>query len=835
MKKIYALALALMLLNVTAWAVPAKPGLVTVPQSDGTMLQIQTLGDEFHHCFATADGLTLDRGSDGDMYYLSAKGLTAMRAHNARERSAAENAFLEQHAGQFTMSALARAMQASGKMRSRHAAGAKRVGQTQVPTIGSPRVPIILIEYYDKKMSNTKAQLQAHYTTDAKSAYQYFADQSNGKYTPQFDVYGIYSLDETRATYGANSGGNDVGVARMVGEAIDKAGDDIDWSLYDNDGDGEADVCIVVYAGVGEAQASTTVPNSIWPCQWDLESGQAYNDGTGPRERNGVKINRFAVFNEVSGAYDTGTTLDGIGTFCHEFSHCLGLPDFYATNYGGYYGMGNWSLMCSGCYNGGAVRGDTPVGYSAYEKNFMGWIDFITPVNNTQYTLPVFNSKNIETDKAIKMTGFNENEYWILENRRKQGWDEYIADEGVLITHFTYVESRWNDNTPNNNAVQLATVIAADNTLSKYDEGGDLYGEIKHELTSTSTPAIKANMYADGTLASTTGGAGVITDKQVTNIYLNADGTASLWYNLGKEVPQLTDTTAVTSTGFTAHWSEVENVESYTLQVSDVDYVQPVQLLASLDGSAYTGNYADITLDAPWGGNNIKGGSNAIYFNTSSYGNVQGCITYTVPEGYDNAIFTLKLTTVNSGYGEGNFTVATPLTPAAGIDFAAGETHAWVVAASSGQNITITTTDYSYSPDIALIEIYSGDATAQALRAPVEAGDEHVRTITGITGNSYTVQGLGENGLYDVKVKALYTDGTRSEWSDTWQVQLHGSGIPGDVNLDGRVDVDDVNIVVAIILGKDQAENYDRRAYVNDDDNIDVDDVDALVRIILNK
>lgn len=836
MKKIFVFLVAAILAATSVWAVPALPGLITVTQSDGTSLQIQVVGDEFHHGITTADGLTISRGSDGDFYYTSASGITTMRAHNAKSRNAAETSFLAQNRGQFTMAALHEAKVKKGLMRSRgaKAAAPSRVGQSQIPTMGSPRVPIILIQYKDKKMSHTMNSFEQQYKTGAKSVYQYFVDQSNGKYTPQYDLYGIYELDNDRSTYGANSGGNDVGVARMVGEAIDKAGDEIDWSLYDNDGDGEADVCIVVYAGVGEAQASYTVPESIWPCQWNLSSGEYYGDGTGPRYRNGVTINRFAVFNEISGSSDSGTTMDGIGTFCHEFSHCLGLPDFYATNYGGYYGMGYWSLMDSGCYNGVAVRGDTPVGYSAYEKNFMSWIDLVTPEDNTFYTLPVFNSKSLDADVALKVTGLNDNEYWILENRRKQGWDELIEDEGVLITHFTYLPDRWEANTVNNQSVQLASVIPADNTLSTSSEDGDLYGESNHTFTGQSTPAMKANMNAEGTLASTTGGAGTITNKQFTEIALNSDGTVSLWYNLGKEVPQLTDTTDITPTSFTAHWSEVENAVSYTLQVNDVNYVPQVELIGSLDGTVYTGSYGSVTLQAPWGGTDVIGGNGALYFNNYSSWSSYGNITYSIPAGYQDETFTMKITTVLGSYGSGNLSVGTPQTSAAGHSFSKGETFAWIVTASSGDMITITSTDDNYSPEMALIEVYRGDATQETLLQATETGDANVRTIAGITGNSYTVEGLNENALYNVKVRALYTDNTEGGWSDTWLVQLHGGGKPGDVNLDGSVDIEDANIVINIILETDQASNYDGRANLNSDDKVDIEDLNMIISIILS-
>lgn len=534
MKKILVLTMAAVVAWAAAMAIPAKPGLNSIKLSDGSTLQVQAIGDEWHHSLATADGLTIALADDGFFYYVAAGSVTQVRAHDADQRSASELSFVNANKDQLTMAALYDAKRQSGMLRSVRPRGISPRA-TQVPNSGSPRVPIILVQYTDKSMSNTKTQFQAQYNTNPKSAFNYFKDQSNSLYTPQFDIYGIYTLPSSRATYGGNkSNGDDQGVALMVADAVTKAGNDINWAQYDNDGDGKADVCIVVYAGVGEAQASYTVPEAVWPCQWSLSSGAYYGDGPGPITRNGVTIDKFAVFNEVSGSNDNGTTLDGVGTFCHEFSHCLGLPDFYETNrYShGYFGMGYWSIMDTGCYNGGSIDGDTPIGYSAYEKNFMGWIDLITPTENTFYTLPVFNSKTAANDQAIKITALNSNEYWILENRRKQNWDYYIDDEGVLITHFTYVEDRWSDNSVNNQSVQLATVMPADNSLSGSSLDKDLYGETNHAFGPTTSPAMKANMTAGGSLSSTTGGAGVV-DKPVTEINLNSNGTASLWYMKG--------------------------------------------------------------------------------------------------------------------------------------------------------------------------------------------------------------------------------------------------------------------------------------------------------------
>ena len=845
MKKFLTFAATALFLAVAANAVPAKPGLMTVMLSDGTTMQVQQLGDEFHHSLATSDGLTIDEGADGFYYYRSASGVTTMRAHNPAERTAAEQAFLAQNQDRFTMAAL---QERTGSRRTQ-ASRPNRIEGTQVPTMGSPRVPIILVQYTDKKMSNTKSNFERQYITGSKSVLQYFTDQSNGLYTPQFDIYGIYDLPNNRATYGGNDyGGNDKGVANMVGDAITKAGEDIDWSLYDNDGDGEADVCIVVYAGVGEAQSS--VRNSVWPCQWQLSYGAEYGDGPGALTRNGVLIDKFAVFNEIAGASDYGTTMDGIGTFCHEFSHCLGLPDFYETTYSrGYFGMGEWSLMDGGCYNGGSVDGDTPIGYSAYEKSFMGWIQLIEPQDNTKYTLPVFNSKNIESDQAIKITALNENEYWILENRHQQGWDTYIPANGVLITHFTYIPTRWDNNTVNNEAIQLATVIPADNSLNSYSTNKDLYGNSNHAFTSTSTPAMKANMKANGTLATSAGGAGVV-DKPVTDINLANDGTATLWYRKGnfvKNTPEFTDTTDVTSTGFTAHWTPIENVESFTLTLTDLNAPEPeLQTVLSetfptdkfnSEGVMDIGNQLDEYMDNPgWTGSSLFKQAGAIRLGSGTkLGNLispaldlQGSTTMAVkvkakPYGSDQ--------NVNFEISCGGTTHKLTLNEE--------KEHTVVFEnVSSGAQVTFASTANRKRVVLSSIEVYNGiPEDALMSKVPVETTSGRILTISGITDTCYTVTGLSENSLYRMRVQATYIDETQSKWSAPWEVQLHGEQQPeyalGDVNGDGNVDIDDVNILLNIILEFDTADNYDGRANVLGNPSVAIDDVNAVINILL--
>lgn len=815
MRKFLTTALAVALTWAAASAVPAKPGQNrTVMQSDGTSITLHMVGDEWHHSWVTTDGKPVIEAANGDMVYRTADGASTVIAHEKNARTLSEQSFLNINASQMTAKAImakspraragrenaARNM-AKPAFRSSYSAvrnGAdgprKGAGNPQVATVGSPRVPVILVQYTDKSFSNTKAQIQEAYTslsTSKFSALRYFKDQSNGMFTPQFEFYGPYTLDSTRATYGGNKtsqSGSDQGVAKMVGEAIDKAGNDITWTNYDNDNDGEADVVIVIYAGVGEAQASSTVPDAVWPCQWTLSSGKYYSDGTGTRTRNGVKIDAFGVFNEINGDSDSGTSLDGVGTYCHEFGHVMGLPDFYETTYeNDYYGMGYWDIMCSGSYNN---NGYCPVGYNAYEKEFMGWHTPSTPVENHQYTLPKWNAGD---DVSYKVTSpLNSNECYYLENRVKQGWDKYIDDEGMLVTHLTYVASRWSDNSPNDEAVQLFTIIPADNKLSINNETADCFGETNHALTDDSTPAAKLNMYADGSRASTTGGAGYM-QQPLTEININSsDKSVTFWYMKGSttplDAPVLADASNVTTDGWTASWGAVTGAATYELQIdpasggggstsgtvytkvtdastlSDGDKVIIVSTSQNVAMGAISGSYfseAAVTVS----NNQIDLSANTTGVNVFTLEGSSGAWKFKDSDGKY-----LKSTTAKSMSLDATGSTTT-------ISISDGD--ATITFGSAGRilhnvtNTRFTTYTSNTSNSMLLPQLYKLGGSSSA---PRRAGATS-RTITEITGTSYTVTGMADDTNYTFKVRAVPattdTEHSTGDWSNVKTVKTN--------------------------------------------------------------
>ena len=502
---------------VTAWAVPARPMTFIHTQSDGKTVTLTMRGGEFHHSLTTLDGLTVSLDHDGNYCYTVAGSLSNVIAHDAGDRGIEETALITVYQNVMTP-----------------ASGATRMPRReeenpnpQVPTIGSPRIPIILVNYTDVQFvdENPIATFENQFNEMDRSCLHYFQSQSRGLFSPQFDILGPVTMANDRAFYGNNihifGTDCDKQIGTMVLEACQGVDSNVNFTDYDNDGDGLVDVVVVLYAGVGEAQAWQQVPESVWPCQWDMKECFEWGCSTsGPFELDGVTIDKFAVFNELDGNNNYTTTIDGIGTFCHEFSHCLGLPDFYPTNGGYYYGMSNWSLMDNGCYLDG---GHTPAGYTSYERHFMGWMELIDPIENTRYELAPLNSQEGTAVKVVNDA--NPDEYYLLEYRTQTDWDQYIPAEGILIIHVDYDQATWDNNTPNNiSSHQRMTIIPADNKLSTSTNRTDTwpYGELD-SLTNNSTPA--ATVFT-----------GDYMNKPITQMTVDSEnGMASLWYMKAKQ------------------------------------------------------------------------------------------------------------------------------------------------------------------------------------------------------------------------------------------------------------------------------------------------------------
>ena len=263
-------------------------------------------------------------------------------------------------------------------------------------------------------------------------------------------------------------------------------------------------------------------------------------------------------------------------------------------------------------------------------------------------------------------------------------------------------------------------------------------------------------------------------------------------------------------------WDDDDN-SAWNLRYRLYSEEPEVELLSSVAGTDFTGSstgYYDITLPSPWGGTNVRGGLNSIIYFRNNYNSTgsAGNITYTIPTGYENATFTMKITTATTSDGSGNLAVATPQTAAVNHYFSAGETYAWVVTASTGEKITITTSDANYSPDIALLEVYTGDATSMKLRA------NEWTYVYNLTKTEYTIEDLEMDTDYEVQVQAIGDDGTLSDWTRPDVFTTNEEPIIPDVHIMGEVDGQEWAIDAATKMAYDsETETYTATVFIEAD------------------
>ena len=504
--------------------------------------------------------------------------------------------------------------------------------------------------------------------------------------------------------------------------------------------------------------------------------------------------------------------------------------DDYGTDTATYYNDDEWAaLLQNELYEG------RPVVYCGYDySSWYGWsghafnVDGYNPSDNTyhvnwgwsgdgngDFVLNAFSSGGMTFD---------------IEQQMIMGIQPPVLGPGIKVNTSKLDMNAYVEKTATATFTVKGNELTSAITLSLNDESG----MFTMDASSVAVSEQEAGKVITVTYAPTTSGTHTATitlsnpgaeDKTIT-----LNGTAVLETYVPYMLPA--DEAAINLTQFRADWTDetpAKNVDSYTLEVS----TRPaVELLDSIDGGKYPGSYEDITLTAPWSGNSVHGGHGAVYFSNYSY---DGYIAYTVPEGYTNEVFTMQITTVAGSYGSGDLTVGSNQTASVSHQFNSSETYNWVVTASEGEKITITSTDNYFSPDMAMIKVYVGDVNElNSLRAINEEGDANYRLITGITDKSYTVKNLAEAGTFYYKVKALYSDGTQGRWSNSQRVTLfengHGYEV-GDVDHDGSVNISDVTALIDGLLGGNVA--CEICADVDGDGQIAIADVTTLIDRLL--
>ena len=448
-----ALLTALLAITMGVWAGKAKPGLRTNAQSDGTTIEYILVGDEDFHYSLSTDGVVLlkkngtlyiaEIGEDGSLE------ATSQIAHEKDLRDSYEQALASKQnkASLLKTESEARAKAAATRSESLSDDG------TLFSHTGSPKAVVLLIQFndteftlddpystFDKYLNYedyfTDDDTDMGMTDDGYSYYRnygsvvkYFEDMSFGQYTPQFDLYGPYTLAYPSTYFAGTSN-----MRLLLTAACSAANDDVNFSDYDDNDDGYIDLVYLIYAGY--AQSITGDENDIWPNSGTISATNTFD---------GKKIRRYGVNNELNLDDSFSPSINGIGLFCHEFSHCLGLPDLYPSNSGtttadSYCNQNPeyWDLMDAGEYT---LEGYRPTPYTAWERERFGWMEITEIDEAADLTLEPLNEEGSSelSGQAYRIRNTeNEDEYYILENIQNEGWSRDMYGHGMTVMHVDY-------------------------------------------------------------------------------------------------------------------------------------------------------------------------------------------------------------------------------------------------------------------------------------------------------------------------------------------------------------------------------------------------------------
>lgn len=552
-------------MTLAVMGIPAKRQKTTLTLADGTKVEAMLVGDEHGHWYIDGNGAALQIKGGVARYMTSAEFAQLKETRMARVSESNARRLARMEARRLTPSMN----------------GARRAFGEPTTITGSKKGLIILVNFSDKsfKSTNTRQVFDDRFNKEGYSAtnyvgsvHDYFYDQSYGQFNLTFDVVGPVTVSNKYSYYGANDNtGNDKYPATLAQEALKLANTQVNYADYDWDGDGEVDQVFFIYAGTGEAASETE--NDIWPHEWNFTEAEEYGDGTGAMTLDGVKLDTYAMSCELAGS---GSTIDGIGTACHEFSHCLGYADLYDPDYSGGQGMMYWDLLDAGSYNGPDDEGEVPAPYTSFERIWAGWM---TPVELSEpCKVEGMKALTSEPTAYIIYNQAHKDEYYLLENHQEEKWDEYTGGHGMMILHVDYDKTVWQNNGPNDTpSRQRMTYFPADNNYgTKKSSSGKYYWSAtytqlagdpwpgtgnKTSFTDSTTPAATLyNSNSDGRK---------YMGKPIEDIAESSDGLISFKFDGGVVIPtpEVLDATNIAEGMFTANWKEVDGATSYNLEV----------------------------------------------------------------------------------------------------------------------------------------------------------------------------------------------------------------------------------------------------------------------------
>ena len=512
MKKFLLSAIAAMFMALPTFASKANSEPFKVKQADGTELTVVLHGDEHFHWYSTVDGVILAR-ADGQFFVAQIANdgaivATEQLAHNAQQRSASEASLAaKQNLNLFnTPKAVAR----REAMRVQQTG---RAGYNYFPHKGSPTAVVILAKFNDTEfyLPNPVKSFEQYFNGDEQkdfgngenrnygSVKKYFTDMSDGQFTPNFKIVGPVTLPQSMEYYGANTGGSkDVNYRQFVKDACTEASklQSFDNADFDSDRDGCVDLVAIIFAGFGENNDPTD-ENTLWP-KTSLQDFGTYN---GKSVKTAMMISELNAKKSLLGSGGSYSTpqINGVGVFCHEMSHTMGLPDFYSTtspaNEKDNQELEYWSIMDGG---ENVNNGYCPTAYTAFERKHMGWRDYVEMEDGKTYSLKTadkgelghvyYNPNTLASGRVA--------DYFVFENVQNKGWNTKLPGHGLIAYRVSLRNNNMQYNTPINNIVGDPgfTLVPAD-------------GCVLNSYNTKSFSAYKSSMAADpfpGTLKVTT-------------------------------------------------------------------------------------------------------------------------------------------------------------------------------------------------------------------------------------------------------------------------------------------------------------------------------------------
>jgi len=400
------------------FAIPATNMPIKLTQTNGIEFDAHIRGDEWNNWYETTNGFTIARDSKNNWKYVGAvddKGyiLTSNDAHLPNP-----NQSLRKH------------IQPIPRITPPNHGEENPINLSQLNR-EEFEIPLLLIDYpnmeHSYPQSNFEDLMNQEEYVGSQGATGSFRDlyieNSYGQFMPHSTILGWFTAAEDYQTYGDGAPNGYQMVKQMIGQAIDDAESmGVDWTMYDNDGDGYVDALNVLHAGQGAEEGNS---NYIWSHKWNLGSQARYYDG--------VVINNYTINPEKQAAGNGANPgMVHIGVLSHEFGHALGLPDLYDTDYTSS-GIGSWGLMSGGSWGGNGSSPWYPAHFCAWSKVHLGWVD---PIIVTEGTLTI-DLPNVEENPIIyKMFGTGSgSEYFLFENRQAIGFDQTIKNTGLLIWH----------------------------------------------------------------------------------------------------------------------------------------------------------------------------------------------------------------------------------------------------------------------------------------------------------------------------------------------------------------------------------------------------------------